>query len=63
MIVLALFGYIFIGIDILVFVCVGLYYIFFSFGNIYLTLDTPSIIITNKARCRVKDLKYNIDEI
>ena len=55
--------YICIGIDTLICVCLGLYYILFSFNNIYLTLDISSIIITNKARCRVKDVKYNIDEI
>ena len=55
--------YIFLGIGILVFFVMGFYQIFFSFSNIYLTLDTHSIIITNKARCRIKNLKYNIDEI
>ena len=58
-----LFMYIGQGIISLIFICFGIYLICFAFEKLLLTLDPGSIIITNKARCRIKDKKYNIDEI
>ena len=55
--------YIAMGLNSLILICAGIYYICYAFDKLILTLDPGLIIITSKARCRIKDKKYNIDEI
>ena len=55
--------YILLGINFLIMVAVGLYLLFLAVDDIYLVLDPGSIIIRNKSKCKIKDIKYNIDEI